>query len=125
MSHNPVFSPVAGTLKIVKLTYKRVPASRVPFNTRFIPYVNEPDMEELRNSLREIIRKIPETRGVLLISCIRGSKNSRPIIKVIKSDENIRERFLSKDNGNPFNWVFELLYIVGYREIHFQLASED
>ena len=123
MRKETVFSPIPGTLKKIKLTYRRVPARRVPVNAQFIPLVNEPDLEELRNNLRFIIRTLPETAGVLMISCISGSRNSKPRILVIKSDENIRARFLSKENGNPYNWVFELLYIGGYREIHFQLAT--
>jgi hypothetical protein len=125
MHQNLVFFPIAGTLKKIKLTYKRVPARRVPVDHHFTPLVNEPDLEELRNNLRSIIRTLPETAGVLMIHCISGSRNSKPRIMVIKSDENIRERFLSKEDGNPYNWVFELLYISGYREIHFQLAAAD
>ena len=123
MRQEPVFSEVPGTLKKIKLTYRRVPARRIPVNAQFIPLVNEPDLEELRNNLRSIIRTLPETAGVLMVYCISGSRNSKPHILVIKSDENIRARFLSKENGNPYKWVFELLYFGGYREIHFQLAT--
>jgi hypothetical protein len=123
MSHQLVFSPITGTLKKVKLTYRRVPARRVRVNATFIPLVREPNLEELRSSMREIIRTFPESQGVLVISCISGCRNTKPRIKVFKSDTNIRQRFLSIEDGDPYTWVFELLYIAGYREIHFQLAS--
>jgi hypothetical protein len=114
-------SLISGTSKSFKLIQKRVALRPNPSKKQGYDFGLETDLESMRENFRELVRCLPDTPGILVISGVFGSKLSTTI-KVLRSDESIRAAFSVCQDGYPFTWIFNTLEDFGYKEIRFELG---
>jgi hypothetical protein len=115
-------SLISGTSKSFKLIQKQVPIRPNPNKKKGYDYVLETDMKTMRENFRELVRGLPDSPGILVISGGFGS-NMNTTLKVLQSDESIRSAFGNFREESPFHWVCNTLLTFGYKEIRFELGE--
>lgn len=114
-------SLITGTSKSFKLIQRRVALRPNPNKKKGFDFGLEIDRDAMRENFRDLVRSLPDTPGILVISGVFGSDMSTTL-KVIRTDESIRSAFGYCQNEYPFTWIFNSLVDSGYKEIRFELG---
>lgn len=115
-------SLISGTSKSFKLIQKRVALRPNPSKKQGFDFGLVTDLDSMRENFKELLRSLPDTPGILVISGV-SSSNLSSTIKVLRSNESIRAVFGSFNDGYPFNWLSNKLLEGGYKEIQLQLGT--
>jgi len=114
-------SLISGTSKTLKLVQKQVVVRPNPTKRKGYDFTLETDLQRMRENFRQLVRSLPDTPGILVITGVFGSDLSKTL-KVLRTDESIRCAFGTCQEGSPFNWICKELLDGGYKEIRFELG---
>ena len=114
-------SLISGTSKSFKLIQKQVPQSPNPNKKKGYDFILVTDIESMRENFRVLLRTLPDSPGILVISGVFNSRSSKTI-KVLCSDDSVRVAFASFGEGSSFKWICKKMTDHGYKEIRFQLG---
>ncbi len=97
-------SLVSGISKTFKLVQKQVVLRPNPSKRKGYDFTLETDLQTMRENFRQLVRSLPDTPGILIISGVFGSDMSMTL-KVLRTDESSRFTYGTCREGSPFNWI--------------------
>ncbi len=114
-------SLISGTSKSFKLIQKQVPLRPNLNKKKGYDFTLETDIEMMRENFRALLRTLPDSPGILVISGVFNSRSSKTI-KVLCSDDSVRAAFASFGERSSFMWICKKMTDQGFKEIRFQLG---